>query len=314
MKKRERKRGTVRRARYARRNMDVTAALLRCALACSAFIVVGGALSVSGAYAKMPAWLTLIVQAALTALCFGLPAWRGLFAVDGSQVDKLHHRALTAGQLMHLCAAGALLVCPMTLMNDLLCAPFVRMGLVSAAEQAPPAALFLPMLVKSAVIVPLCEELFFRGYLLAALREAGVRGAMVFSAVFFALVHGVDAMLLPRLLLGLLLGLMMVRTDSILAAILLHAMYNLTLLLLSFAGLGGLFSSLGFVSCLLRLLGCAAFVAALKTAYCAPRASELLKKGRALTLAQSMLFSFALAALVYIPIVIAALEAAGGKP
>ena len=312
MKKRTRSRGGVRRVRFARRNMDVTAALLRCALACSAFIVAGGALSVSGAYAAIPEWLTLLVQTVLTLLCFGLPAYRGLFVVDGSQLDKLSRRALTAAQLMPVCLCGALLVCPMTLLSDLLRAPFVRMGLASLAAQVPPAALFLPMVVKSAVVVPVCEELFFRGYLPAALKEAGARGASVLSALFFALVHGVDAMLLPRFLLGLLLYGMMLRTDSLLSAIVIHAAYNFALLLLSFSGLGGLFSSLGFVSCFVRLLGCAAFAAALKRAYTAPRAQERFRRGGALTLAQSMLFSFALAALVYIPIVIAVIGAAGG--
>lgn len=313
MKKRNRRRGGASRAKYGRGNMDVTAALMRCALACSVFIAAGGALSVSGAYARMPQGLSLLIQAALTILCFGLVGYRGLFVYDGDLSDRLSARALTPGQMLHLFSAGVLLVCPMTLLGDLLRAPFVRMGLMAAASQPPQWALFLPMVIKSAVIAPVCEELFFRGYLPAALRAAGVRGALVFSALFFALVHGVDAMLPTRFLLGLLLGAMMARTDSILAPILLHALYNLTLLLLAYAGLGGLFSSLGFVSCLIRLLGSAAFVAALRTAYSAPRAAQRLEKGGALTLGQSMLFSFALAALVYIPIVIAALNSAGGQ-
>lgn len=314
MKKKTKRRGGASRTRYSRGNMDVTAALIRCALACSAFIVAGGALSVSGAYARMPEWLSLLVQTVLTVLCFGIPAHRGLFVCDGDLSDRLHRRALGPGQLLYLFAAGALLVCPASLLGDLIAAPLARMGLASASAAVPPHALFLPMLIKSAVVAPICEELFFRGYLLAALREAGVRGALIVSALFFALVHGADTMLLARFLLGLLLGGMMARADSILAAIILHAAYNLTVLLLSFAGLGGLFAGLGFVSCLVRLLGCAAFVAAIKEAYLARRAEGALSRGKPLTLSESMLFSFALAALVYIPIVIAALHAAGGQP
>ena len=310
MKKKKNKR--VRRAaRYARGNMDVTLALVRCALACSAFIVTAGALSVSGAYEKWPAWRSLLVQLALTVLCFGLPAVRGLFVADGDQSDKLSRRALGAGQLLYLALAGALLVCPMTLMNDLIMAPFVRMGLAGAAASAPPFALFLPMLIKSAVIAPVCEELFFRGYLLAVLREAGVRGAAVFTALFFAIVHGMDGMLVPRFLLGLLLYAMMVRTDSLLAPVILHAAYNLTILLLSFSGLGALFSGIGFFSCLLRLVGCAAFAAAIREAYLARRAAGEIRWGTKMTLRQSMIFSFALAALIYLPIFFTALESMG---
>ena len=310
MKKKTKKR--VRRAqRYVRGNMDVSAALLRCALACSAFIVTAGALSVTGAYGKWPQWLSLLVQLAMTLLCFGLPAVRGLFFADGDQRDKLCRRALSAAQLLPLLSAGALLVCPMTLLNDLIMAPFVRMGIASAAGETPGAALFLPMLVKSALIAPVCEELFFRGYLYAVLKEAGLRSAGVFVTLFFALVHGVDAMFLPRLLMGFLLLCLMLRTESLLAPVLVHAVYNLTVLLLSFAGLGGLFSSIGFVSCVIRLFGCAAFVVALKQAYAARGVSAQFTFGRRLTVLQSMLVSAALAMLVYFPILFTILDGMG---
>ncbi len=311
MKKKTKKR--VRRAaRYARGNMDVSAALLRCALACSAFIVTAGALSVMGAYGKWPQWLSLLVQLALTLLCFGVPAVRGLFVADGDQSGKLCRRALSAAQLLALLGAGALLVCPMTLLNDLITAPFVRMGLVSAASaSAPGAALFLPMLVKSALIAPVCEELFFRGYLYAVLKEAGLRGAGVFVTLFFALVHGVDAMFLPRVAMGWLLLCLMLCTESLLAPVVVHAAYNLTILLLSFLGLGGWFSGIGFVSCLIRLLGCAAFVFALKQAYTARGVSAQFTFGRRLTIMQNMLVSAALAMLVYFPILLMILDGTG---
>lgn len=308
MKKKKNKR--VRRAaRYARGNMDVTLALLRCALACSAFIVTAGALSVSGAYRMWPEWLSLLVQAALSALCFGLPAVRGLYVADGDQSGKLPMRALGAGQLLYLSLAGALLACPMTLMNDLILAPFARMGLASSASSAPPAALFLPMLVKSVIIAPLCEELFFRGYLFAVLKEAGMKGVPAITALFFALVHGIDGMFIPRLLLGLLLAFLMLRLGSLPAAVIVHAAYNLVIVLLSFAGLGGLFSGLGFFSCLIRLAGCAAFMYALRRALFARRAQGDFAFGRSFTLKQSMLFSFALAAFIYFSIVFTVLEA-----
>ena len=287
-----------------RRSMDVSAALVRCALACSVFILMAGALSVSGAYEKMPQWASLLVQAALTLLCFGLTAWRGLFCCDGDQSEKLCCRALEPEQTVCLSLTGVLLVCPLTLMGDLLFAPLLRMGFVQKAGAAAPFALFLPMVIKSAVLVPVCEELFFRGYLFAALRESGSRYAAVLTSLFFALAHGVDAMLLPRFAMGLLLCMLMLRTDSLLAGVLVHAAYNLTILMLSFAGAGALFSGLGFASCLLRLLGCAAFVWMLKRAYGAPLAPGMLKWGRAMTSGQVLLVCVSLAAAVYVPLLL----------
>ncbi len=304
MKKKKKKR--IRAAYPVRRNMDVTGALIRCALACSLFIVLAGALSVSGAYEALPQWAAMLIQTGVTVLCFGFPAVYGLFIVDGDQRDKLACRALSAEQLRWLAAAGVLLVCPMTLLSDLLSAPFVRMGILSSGTQAaPPLVLFVPMLVKSVLIAPVCEELFFRGYLTAALRAAGSRGVLLISALFFALVHGVDTSLAPMFLLGLLLGVLMTRTDSLLAPVIVHAAYNLTVLLLSFSGLGGLFAGLGFASCLIRVPLCAAFVFALKEAYTARGACRALRFGPPLTLRQKILIGFALAALIACPLLTA---------
>lgn len=304
MKKKKKKR--IREAYPARGNMDVTGALIRCALACSLFIVLAGALSISGAYAAMPQWASMLVQTAVTVLCFGFPAVHGLLAADGDQRDKLACQALSAQQLRFLAAAGMLLVCPMTLLTDLISAPFVRMGLISLkTADVPPPALFVPMLVKSALIAPVCEELFFRGYLTAVLREAGSRGALLISALFFALVHGVNAALVPRLLMGLLLGALMVRTDSLLAAVIVHAGYNLTVLVLSFSGAGSLFSGLGFLSCLIRVPLCAAFVLVLKAAFEARGAGRALSFGPPLTLRQKIAAFLALAALIVCPLLAA---------
>lgn len=290
----------------ARTSMDAARGLLRCALACSAFIVISGALSISGAYARMAQGTQLLLETALTVLCFGATAVHGLFYADGDQRAHVGCQALTAGQLRALALTGVLLVSPMTLLCDLLRAPIVRMGLsMSTASQTPPFALFLPMLVKSALIAPICEELFFRGYLTAVLRAAGAKGATLIAALFFALAHGVDAALLPRFLMGLLLGALAVRADSLLAAVVVHACYNLTVLMLSFAGLGGLFSGIGFVSCLIRVALCAAFVVALRNAYLARRARRSLRFGEKLTRRQGMLLVAALAALVICPLLAA---------
>lgn len=293
-------------AHPARTSMDAARGLLRCAAACSAFIVVSGMLSISGTYARMPQGTRLLMETALTVLCFGATAVHGLLIADGDQRAHIGCQALSAGQLRDMALTGVLLVCPMTLLCDLLRAPIVRMGLsMSAASQTPPFALFLPMLVKSALIAPICEELFFRGYLTAVLRAAGAKGATLIAALFFALAHGVDAALLPRFLMGLLLCALAVRADSLLASVVVHACYNLTILMLSFAGLGGLFSGIGFVSCLIRVPLCAAFVVALRAAYSARRARRTLRFGEKMTRRQMALLFAALALVMICPLLAA---------
>lgn len=304
MKKKKNKRASVRRrAVFARGNMDVNAALIRCALACSLFIIAAGALSVSGIYKRVGDGASMLIQALLTLLCFGLTAVRGLFYADGDQSDKLSRQALGAGQLWWLAAAGVLLVSPATLLRDLIAAPFARMGLIATdTADAPAFWLFMPMLVKSALLVPVCEELFFRGYFYAVLKETGVRGAALISALFFALVHGADTAFASRFLMGLLLCALMLRTGSILAPLLVHAAYNLTILLVSFAGMSSLFSGVGFVSCMIRVPLCAAFVYALKQAYTARGTQETLRFGRALTRGETLLLVAAAAAILASPL------------
>src|SRR5262249_4186191 len=73
------------------------------------------------------------------------------------------------------------------------------------------------------------EELFFRGYLFAALRAAtGPRTTILISALLFGLFHGVSGFdrLLPSTLMGLVLGWVCWRTGSVLPGMLLHACYN----------------------------------------------------------------------------------------
>ena len=64
-----------------------------------------------------------------------------------------------------------------------------------AAAVTPDSALFLPMLLQSALLAPICEELFFRGYLMGAFAKAGRGRAIAAAALLFAAAHGVDAAL-----------------------------------------------------------------------------------------------------------------------
>ena len=210
--------------------------------------LLGAALHVTGLSA-------VALSTAGTLLCFLLPALAGLFMLDGDQHRLIALRALSAQHTLCLAAAGALFVGPSALLAALPDA-FLRLcgaELAQTAAAAPDAALFLPMLLQSALLAPICEELFFRGYLMGAFARAGRGKAVAAAALLFAAAHGVDAAFLPRFLFGCLLGLMARRTGSILAPMLMHGCYNAAVLMIGFSGvsLGGsslLFCALGLLS------------------------------------------------------------------
>ena len=210
--------------------------------------LLGTALRVSGLSA-------VALSTAGTLLCFLLPALAGLFLLDGDQHQMLALRALSAQHVLCLAAAGALFVGPAALLAELPGAALRLCGveLAQTAVSAPDSALFLPMLLQSALLAPICEELFFRGYLMGAFARAGRGKAIAAAALLFAAAHGVDAAFLPRFLFGCLLGLMAQRTGSILAPMLMHGCYNAAVLMIGFSGvsLGGsslLFCALGLLS------------------------------------------------------------------
>src|SRR5262249_49405320 len=90
------------------------------------------------------------------------------------------------------------------------------------------------------VVPAVLEELFFRGLLFGALRQAtSARTAVIASAACFGLFHLVRQLIpvesgLNGFLLGLLLGWLAWKTGSVVPGLLLHAVHNGTLLLLGY--------------------------------------------------------------------------------
>jgi uncharacterized protein len=79
----------------------------------------------------------------------------------------------------------------------------------------------------AAVLAPIFEEILFRGFLLASLsRYLPSWGAILLSALLFAAVHLSAAEVLPLMTLGVLLGFVYMRSRSLLASMLLHALWN----------------------------------------------------------------------------------------
>lgn len=236
----------------------------------SALVLILGAAAVCALGRVGGAWLgagaALVLQALCTLLAFGGAAYLGLCVLDGDHRHILPMRHLSREQILYLSLTGVLFVCPAALAADLTDALFGVRQTAAAGTQA--IGLFTAQLVKSAVLVPVCEELFFRGYLLHAFRRVGDVRASVVAALCFALVHAVSpGTLAAHALLGALLCLLTLKTGSLLAPVLVHAGYNTALLVLGYVGLGALVSGWSLAACAVRLLGLAAFAAAMKRAY-----------------------------------------------
>jgi hypothetical protein len=90
------------------------------------------------------------------------------------------------------------------------------------------------------VLAPVCEEIFFRGYLYPSFRNRmGMQAAMLLNGAFFSAVHFQLAGFLPRFLIGYGLCYMYERNRTLIAPMIGHALYNGLLVLLS--GVFGLF-------------------------------------------------------------------------
>ena len=101
-------------------------------------------------------------------------------------------------------------------------------GLFAAEQVAGAGGLFaLRMLFGMAVVAaPLAEEFIFRGLVFGGLRRSmGLAASMVMSAALFAIVHPPVSML-PVFVLGLGAAFVYDRTRSLLAPVLMHALYN----------------------------------------------------------------------------------------
>ena len=87
---------------------------------------------------------------------------------------------------------------------------------------------FVTLLVSLAVVVPLLEEVFFRGLLLGGLRRGGMRwaAAWLLSSLLFGLAHVTPAAVLYATVAGLLLGALVLRTGSTTVSFAAHAGVN----------------------------------------------------------------------------------------
>lgn len=150
---------------------------------------------------------------------------------------------------------GALLGLPLVLLTGLLA--LALSSFLALPESPLPVAPDLPgallNVVAAAIVAPLAEEIFFRGFATTAwVRDLGPTRAIVRGGLFFAAVHiltlggatfseSVQMALvafLIRVPVGLALGWVFLRRDSLYAAIGMHAAYNALPVLLALAAAG----------------------------------------------------------------------------
>lgn len=277
----------------ARRRVRMRSALLLTLGAFALTALVRGLLSLP-ALAAVPRGAATLLETVCTVLAFGGGAYLGLCVLDGDHRSIVPMRRLSRAQMRWLALLGVLAVCPMALISDLTDA--LRGMRAAGASQA--AAANAALLVKRVLIVPVCEELFFRGYLLPALSPQGRLRASVIVSLCFALMHG--SALTAHAALGLLLCLLTIQTGSLLAPILVHAGCNLALTALGALGLSGLLMGWSLPACIVKATGCAAFAAVLKRAVTARPAGGTfaLWEGEGLTKRETALLASAAALLL----------------
>lgn len=202
----------------------------------SPFGFLTGLLVVAGGYAAV-VWLFAVRSGALTWADMGWPS--------GEAVDV--RRALrSVGVAIAVMLPSTLVV--LVVGGQLGRLLGVEAPLVLPTPREPAEA--LAVAVAAAVVAPVGEELFFRGFALSAwLRDLGARAALVRSAVFFALIHIVNitsssfaegaaqALLQTVVILpvGLVLGVLFLR-HGMAGAISGHVTYNTLLLVLLLVG------------------------------------------------------------------------------
>lgn len=87
----------------------------------------------------------------------------------------------------------------------------------------------------AAIVGPMIEELFFRGFLYNAVkRHIGIVWAMVVTAAFFAALHTNLVGFLPIMILGLVLAYLYEKTGTLVAPITVHIIHNLSMVFFVF--------------------------------------------------------------------------------
>jgi uncharacterized protein len=98
------------------------------------------------------------------------------------------------------------------------------------AAQGGMLSLFI-LLITGAIITPLGEEFVFRGVIANALNRYGAWAGVVGSAAVFGLSHGLNVIFFDAFMVGVIVGILFRKTNSVWPGVVVHIVYNgLTLL------------------------------------------------------------------------------------
>jgi membrane protease YdiL (CAAX protease family) len=114
------------------------------------------------------------------------------------------------------------------LVTQVLGAPATQMPDSQSADQ------WLILLAVGAVLPGICEEALFRGAIQGVLERRGAARAVVITAILFGVFHLDPWRLLSAIFLGLLYGTLVVRTNSVIPAVLAHSCNNATAISVGF--------------------------------------------------------------------------------
>jgi len=196
--------------------------------------------SIPGRFEDLSMSSRLVISAGVPALLFTMLP---IFAARWGRVRMRDAFLMKAPTPLALFAAALLGASLWTVAYEITVLPFSATAggiesLLERFQDLPLLAQFgeIPLALKlfSIALLPaVCEEFFFRGFLMGALRgRYSDRGAILTSAIVFGLFHVVvqDSLflerLLPSTLMGVVLGWVCVRTGSLFPGMLLHVLHN----------------------------------------------------------------------------------------
>lgn len=93
---------------------------------------------------------------------------------------------------------------------------------------------FIYSLITVGIMPPIFEEIIFRGFALSVLRPYGDRFAIIFSSLFFGLIHANIYQFTYASALGLFMGYIYIRTNSLITTMVYHAFVNCNSVILVF--------------------------------------------------------------------------------
>lgn len=105
---------------------------------------------------------------------------------------------------------------------------------VNEAFQAKSLTGMIMLLLYTVILAPIFEELIFRGYTINLFKKYGKKTAIILSAAMFGILHAEYMQILPAIMGGIVLGIIMIKTNDIRICIICHMVNNLLALLQNF--------------------------------------------------------------------------------